>query len=70
MKVPGICVLCACDVCQALDLFLCLMTENKIKTWWLLKGEGHTVQRVTAQAMRMVPSEQTVKYLMWNLGIS
>lgn len=31
-KVLGICVLCAYDVCQALDLFLCLMTEGKIKT--------------------------------------
>lgn len=41
-KVPGTCVLCACVVCQALDSFLCSMSENKIKTW-LLKGEGHTL---------------------------
>lgn len=31
VKVLGIHVLCACDVCQALDSLLCLMTEDKIK---------------------------------------
>lgn len=56
VKAPGACVLCACGVCQALG-FLCSMAEGKIKTWWVLKGEGQRVQRVSAQTMRRDPSK-------------